>query len=490
MAENINIKIDIQGKSAIASLQNVEKSAKKLGDTAEKSAKKASNAFSTFAGVLGANLVTGAIRSLTNAVVGFGKTAIKEAANIEKINTSFTTLLGSTEAAEKTVRELQEFTASTPFRLNGVTASAQKLIAFGFEADSIVDKLRKIGDVAAGSGADLQEVSLIYGQVAAAGKLTGERLLQFQERAIPIGPAIAKTMGIAENAVKDTVSKGQVSLAIFEKAFASLSQEGNLFFEGTVRQSKTLTGVISTLEDNFALLASNVGQEALPQIKEFATTLITFIQENQSDIVGFFQNLVKYSDDFVQGLTGIKAAFSDAFPDKTTERIQQIDQRIFNLTDGIATLKKKLDESKEEKGFFGSLFGDSRSGAEIEAALRKNIELVKELQAERRKLTTEETTGEDETSKVEKRAAKVKEIEQEKFDFIRSLKEAEKERDNEDALLQDETEQLRQDESFARLEANLGREKALQIKHEAEMLQAQGKLKAKALKPKRKLKKV
>ena len=70
---------------------------------------------------------------------------------------------------------------------------------------------------------------MIYGQVAAAGKLTGERLLQFQERAIPLGPAIAKTMGVAESSVKKMVSDGKVQFADFERAFNSMSETGGLF---------------------------------------------------------------------------------------------------------------------------------------------------------------------------------------------------------------------------------------------------------------------
>ena len=194
------------------------------------------------------------------AAVSFGKKITEAASKIQTLETSFTTLTGSVSEAKKIMEELSDFSARTPFQLTGIAEAAKQLLAFGFEQDQIIDKLQKIGDVAAGSGADLKEVALIYGQVAAASKLSGERLLQFQERAIPIGPAIAKTMGIAENAVKDAVSKGKVSLAIFEKAFASLSEEGGMFSGGIERQSKTWSGAISTLKDNLFLLNSEMGE--------------------------------------------------------------------------------------------------------------------------------------------------------------------------------------------------------------------------------------
>ena len=135
------------------------------------------------------------------------------------------------------------------------------------------------------SGSDIQEISLIFGQIQAAGKLTGERLLQLQERAIPIGPAIAKTMGIAESAVKDAVTKGEVDLKTFEEAFNSLNEQGQFAFEGMEQASRTLSGRISTLKDNFALLQNDVGQQLLPAFKAITTAFTTLIQSiRESDV--------------------------------------------------------------------------------------------------------------------------------------------------------------------------------------------------------------
>ncbi len=89
--------------------------------------------------------------------------------------------------------DLQQFAATTPFQLPGLANAASQLLSFGFAQEEVIDRLKVLGDIAAGSGSDIKEITLIFGQVAAAGKLTGERLLQLQERAIPIGPAIAET---------------------------------------------------------------------------------------------------------------------------------------------------------------------------------------------------------------------------------------------------------------------------------------------------------
>lgn len=204
--------------------------------------------------------------------------AVAQAAKFEQINTQFEVLIGNAEDTQKALEELRDFSAGTPFDFPSIAKAGQQLLGFGFAADELRPKLEDIGNVAAAVGKPIDEIGLIFGQVAAAGKLTGERLLQFQERAIPIGPAIAETLGVAESSVKDLVSKGLVDFATFEKAFASLSREGGVAFGALEKQSQTVSGQFSTLKDNVSLLVADFGQEFFPIIKAVTQGLTAFIQ--------------------------------------------------------------------------------------------------------------------------------------------------------------------------------------------------------------------
>lgn len=207
------------------------------------------------------------------------KGAFDAAKEVERLETQLGILLKSTTAASNQLKELQKFAATTPFQLVGIAEATTQLLAFGFEQETIIENLKVLGDVAAGSGSDLKEVALIFGQVAAAGKLTGERLLQFQERAIPIGAALAKSLGVAESSVKDLVSEGKVGFKEFEEAFKSLSAEGGLFAGATEKLSKTVGGVLSTLSDNFFNLQAVIGKTFSPLIIVGANNLIKIIQQ-------------------------------------------------------------------------------------------------------------------------------------------------------------------------------------------------------------------
>lgn len=297
MADNqISFELTVEEQDAIKGIRKVVREIDKLEKTSKDSFNGATKAFDVFKGAFAANVATAAISAFTGAVTSGFKAAANAAVELEGIKTQFVTLTGSAQEADKVIRDLQEFTATTPFQFPGVAKTAQQLISFGFETEKIPDILRELGDAAAGTGNDLGEIGLIFGQISAAGKLTGERLLQLQERAIPIGPAIAKTMGVAEGAVKDLVSQGKVDFETFQRAFETLNDEGGIFFEATIRQSKTLGGVLSTLSDNAQIVFSQLGEAILPAAKLIGVELIGAFQslgkllnENSGDIRNFVE---------------------------------------------------------------------------------------------------------------------------------------------------------------------------------------------------------
>lgn len=307
MANEYKYKITADSTGAGKAIDQLEAKGTKLDRKFEKLKKTTGAVFST------KNLLaaTAAIGGITLAVKGL----VQQASKMEDFGVQFEVLTGSATKASQIMEDLQEFAASTPFQFEGIANAAKQLLGFGFSVDEIKGKLREIGDVAAASGKPIQEISLIFGQVAAAGKLTGERLLQFQERAIPIGPAIAKTMGIAESSVKSAVTAGKVDLETFQKAFSSLSDKGGFAFEGLVKQSKTLSGAYSTLKDNIGLLAAEVGKKLTPALKTVAGAL-TFVAQSWTD---YFKVTKKAKEETVDNTAEIA---------KTTAKIEELQAKL------------------------------------------------------------------------------------------------------------------------------------------------------------------
>ena len=80
------------------------------------------------------------------------------------------------------IKDLTEFTARTPFQFDGVADSAKILLGFGSTVSEVKDRLQFLGDISAAIGTPLKDLAVIFGQVQAAGKLTGERFIQLAER--------------------------------------------------------------------------------------------------------------------------------------------------------------------------------------------------------------------------------------------------------------------------------------------------------------------
>jgi len=254
----------------------------------DKSTKKTSQGFSVLKGSLASfvgNLAAGVVQNFTSALGQFGTSIIDNTIKLEQLTTQFTVLTGSAEVANDTLKDLQQFAATTPFQLENLATAGAQLIGFGVSADELIPRLQRIGDVAASVNKPIGDIALIFGQVQAAGKLTGERLLQLEERAVPVSEALAKALNVPRESVRRLVSEGKVDFETFQKAFDSLSDAGGQAFEGMIRQSKTLGGLISTLKDNFSLLGTDIGAVLLPALKEASAQLISFIQSNKELIV-------------------------------------------------------------------------------------------------------------------------------------------------------------------------------------------------------------
>lgn len=314
MAEEINLRVTLTKDDV-----SVDKVFKDISNDAKRSGRQAGAGIAS-----GLNTrLSGVFSSLTTKILGIGaalgsafavRGIVRVGASIEKIETQFTTLLGSTQKADKQIKELIDFAAKTPFQLEGLAQTTSGLLAFGFEAETIGDRLKVLGDVAAGSNSDLKEVGLIFGQVSAAGKLTGERLLQLQERAIPIGPALAKTLNVAESEVRGLVSAGKVGFKEFEEAFKSLTTQGGIFEGATERQSKTIGGLLSTLSDNFFALQAAVAKAFGPIFKQILSDVIIqvqiltkFFQDNSKTIVSSVISIARGINQFVTpAIVGLK----------------------------------------------------------------------------------------------------------------------------------------------------------------------------------------
>lgn len=301
MSADIDYTIGLITKEFETAIRKNEQVIKQFNDNFKKQTQASTSAWDSFVG----NLSAQTFLNIASSIQNMGMSFVDAASQIEDTTVQFEVLTGSATTAKKLVEELSEFGAKTPFEMQGISTAAKSLMAYGFTATEVVPKLQQIGDAASATGNSLADVAQVYGQVAATGKITGERLNQFQEKGIPILAAIATQLGVTSDKAREMISSTNgVPFATFEKAFAGLSEKGGIAFEGMIKQSKTLSGVISSAKDEVIIFAAQMGQKLLPTIKSIV--LMT------GDLINVFRNMVKWTekntDTFLSIAGGITAA--------------------------------------------------------------------------------------------------------------------------------------------------------------------------------------
>lgn len=199
------------------------------------------------------------LTGLTAPIADLGRRSLSMAADFEQSKIAFEVMLGSAKKGDRLLKDLFDFAAKTPFEFPQIKQAATTLLSLGTSAEDIPDILRSIGDVSAGTGQRVEDLALIYGKVQAKGKLAGETINAFAERGVPIIGALSKQFGVTDDAIFKMVSHGKISFAEFQQAFNSLSDEGGRFAGLMERQSQSLGGLWSTLQDTIGQALTKIG---------------------------------------------------------------------------------------------------------------------------------------------------------------------------------------------------------------------------------------
>lgn len=231
-----------------------------------------------------ATSIQGAILGATGAFSGIYK-PMEIAADFEQTQIAFETMLKSAEKADKFLKEASEFANKTPFEFPELINSSKLLMAFGFEADKVLDMLKTIGDTASGLGAGSEGIDRItraLGQMRAKGRAQTEELLQLQELGVPANQILQEELGLTgeqiANIGKESIEASKVIDALLrgmEKRFGGMM----------ANQSRTAKGMLSTLKDTLEnSLLRPWGQGLWEGVKPGLEKLTTWIDENQ-DII-------------------------------------------------------------------------------------------------------------------------------------------------------------------------------------------------------------
>lgn len=230
------------------------------------------------------------------AIVGLSVKMVKLAASAEQTAVAFKVMTGSAGAAGKVLGDLRKMAEKTPFGFADLSEASKTLLAFGIESERIVPTMQRLGDISGGNAEKLKSVAMVYGQIAAAAKLTGGDLLQLINVGFNPLQQIAARTGESMGELRKRMEAGKISFDEFQQAVVDATSEGGRFFGMMEAQSKTAAGLFSTLQDGFDSILLKLGEPINARLVTFLEIAIAQTEKliPMADKVG--QSIGKWLD--------------------------------------------------------------------------------------------------------------------------------------------------------------------------------------------------
>lgn len=221
------------------------------------------------AGVQTAMKIGAAVAAAGAAVGGYVlKTGIGYNQQMDDYTANMQTLLGGVDKAEAKIKELSDMAAKTPFELPTLVDATQTLLAFGVKADDSTGILKSLGDISLGNASKLETLTRAYGKMSSTGKVTLENVQMMIDAGFNPLNLIAERNHMTMESLYKAISDGKVPFEELTWAIQKATSEGGQYFNGMETASKTLTGRLSTLKENWSAFLALLTKPAYETLRD------------------------------------------------------------------------------------------------------------------------------------------------------------------------------------------------------------------------------
>lgn len=314
----ITYRVDSSG--AITAMSNVQKkmheSERNLNSTQSKYGKFFDGLNQGFGGVANTIKKFGIVAA---GVIGGGTFGAKQfidlASGLQTTQAQMASLTGSTEAANKVFGQLYNQVLGKPIAFPDASKAASTLLGYGRTAQQVIPDMDTLGRLSIVSGANLQNLALVFGQVTSRGALFGQDALQLINNNIPLTTILAKKFGISMEEAAGRINGGKVSAEEFTAAMAEYAQSLDISKFSNTFQNRmiSLQGSIRSLgleiigvrvDSEKGLIVDQNGLFA--RFSDGVTKLTAFLKENKQTIVNFANFII---DNAVPAIAALGSAF-------------------------------------------------------------------------------------------------------------------------------------------------------------------------------------
>lgn len=240
---------------------------------------------------------------LTAPIVAVGSIGVAYNAQMEQLNTLFTTLTGSAEEADRVISNIMADASRSPFDTDSLVKANQYLISAGVAADDARQTILDLGNAIAATGGgndELDRMAMNLQQIKNVGKASAQDIKQFANAGINIYGLLADSMGTTVEKVKEM----DVSYEVLAEALSKASEEGGKYYGAMESQSQTTTGAINKLKSSIKSLLGEITKSAMP--------IINRVIEKIQQVVDWFSNLDASQQETILKIAAVIAAIGPA----------------------------------------------------------------------------------------------------------------------------------------------------------------------------------
>lgn len=313
----------------------------------------------------------------TAVVFSFGaaKSFVEQIAEVrgqfELSERSLEAILQNKPKADEIFNKTVELAVKSPFRIKDLVDYTRQLSAYRIESDKLYDTTKRLADVSAGLGVDMERLILAYGQVKAAAYLRGSEVRQFTEAGINMYGELqqyfkeVKGEAYTTAQIVDMISKRKVTFEDVEAIFQRMTDKGGTFYNMQEIQAETLQGKISNLKDAFDVMLNDIGKANEGTMKgmvSWGTSLL----DNWKTLAEIGKALIPILIAIKANSMFAKTSLGQAFSQASGTGIARYKALFVNSLNGM---KKALKD-------FGGLIKSSLSGIGVGLAIYAVAEVI------------------------------------------------------------------------------------------------------------------
>lgn len=217
----------------------------------------------------------GAIKKVENGIRGvfqqISTGGANRALNIEQAKFQ---LEGLHIAWEDIKGDIDYAVSGTAYGLDAAAKVAAQLSASQIQVgDEMKNALRGISGVAAMTNSTYEDIGRVFTQVAGAGRLYTQDMLQLSSRGLNVAAALATQLGKTEGEIRDMVTKGQIDFKTFSTAM------NEAFGEQATKANDTYTGSLSNVKAALSRIGADIKAGHFETFRQVFVDLIPKLNE-------------------------------------------------------------------------------------------------------------------------------------------------------------------------------------------------------------------